>query len=545
MSSGPEVSSHLKATGQRLRGMALVLREHDPSEIASPVVRGTVSLLRFFYILFKEARNDHIWQRSSTLTYTSILALFPLLILLTSMGSLFYTADQETQLIEFIERRLLPPPDAGLLSPGQMQELDERLVEIASLTSRIREMSANFRETAPRVGFAGFLALLIAAYILYQSIESSFEAAWGESRHRTSLRRSITGFAFLLVFAPVLIGGSITASSFLVSILGHDEVTLQTREEGPATDEVPPSRGWEQSPAPRSAGAGASARPIPPAPPRSGRPVGVVLSLLPFLLNSLMLALAYILIPRAKVKWQYALLGGLAAGLLWELAKVGFFYYVYLSASRRQMLRALGAVPIFLVWLYFTWTVFLLGNYLVYVSQNLVKLQRHYFGKRSATLLDGHIFAAIALIVCDAFTRDERGVRQDDLALRMRVRFDQLDDILYLMRRHGFLSLTAEGRIVPARPPEHIPMRDLLDLGCDPRYLCLQEEWQARPRVDKALQEMVEQRRDLLKGKTVADLLGPGPSRLAPDSSRVDLRLLSDAELDALEERDEVEVEQR
>jgi uncharacterized BrkB/YihY/UPF0761 family membrane protein len=536
-------NGRLAATTERLKGLQAFLAEKDPTEITRRAPRTGLYFLRFLYILGRESRADQIWQRAAALTYTTILTLFPLLILLTSMGSLFYTKEQESQLIDFVEKRLLPPPDAGMLSPLQAQERDERLDEIQTITSSIREMSEKYRVSAPRVGFVGFLALLITGYILYQSIESAFEAAWGETRRKASLRRSVTGFTFLLVFAPVIIGGSVTASSFLVSILGEEvsppSPAMQSNDQSAAGTNAMESGaestlgGAAGSSAPVGATNAALSDDAAATPTlyrgqisvsgatssadkqsgnfafqsRSKRIVGVLLSFLPFLLNSFLLALAYVMIPRTRVKFRYALLGGLTAGLLWELAKVGFFYYIYLSAARRQMIRTLGAVPIFLVWIYFTWIVFLLGNHLVYVSQNLGRLYRQYFGNRPRTLLDGHIFVTVALIVGDAFMRDERGVAQEELALKMKMPFSQLEDVVRLLREQGTLTMTEEGRLILACPPSHIAVRDLLGLGCDVRQICAVDEWRRRPNVGAAVEQMVGRRDRRLRNKSLADLL--------------------------------------
>src|SRR5690606_35199696 len=104
-----------------------------------------------------------------------------------------------------------------------------------------------------------------------------------------------------------------------------------------------------------------------------------MLMLVPAVFNSLILAAAYMFIPQAKVEWHFALLGGFIAGFLWEAAKLSFFAYLYMSTVQRAMIQSLGALPIFLIWIYFTWLVFLVGNQIVYVAQNFTRLRLHHF----------------------------------------------------------------------------------------------------------------------------------------------------------------------
>jgi hypothetical protein len=83
-----------------------------------------------------------------------------------------------------------------------------------------------------------------------------------------------------------------------------------------------------------------------------------VLPIVPITINILFITSAYIFIPQVRVRWKCALLGGVVSGVMWEISKMGFGAYVFNSALRREIFLSLGAVPIFLVWLYISWVVF-------------------------------------------------------------------------------------------------------------------------------------------------------------------------------------------
>lgn len=527
----------LQATRRRLKGLPGMLSNYDPSRIRNPVLRfpaaGLFHCIRFLYILGQEARQDQIWQRAAGLTYTSILSLFPLIILLSSMVSLFYPEEQQSELIDFIEARVLPPDDVGVLPTDQLVEdeaADEQGENVASALEKLRGSLEQYRQSAPRAGFAGFLALLITVYILYTSIESAFEAAWGESRHYRDFRRSITGFTFVVVLAPVVVGGSVTASSFFVSRFSQtpagEDGRMTMQEAFEASSLMQASEGLTMAEDDPSTGtASVFERGAEELERASVRVIEIILGLLPLFLNALMLALAYTLIPRAKVKFHFAILGGLAAGLLWELAKVGFFYYIFMSASRRAIIQSLGAVPIFLIWIYFTWIVFLLGNHLTYVGQNLKKLSNQYFDLRWWTMADGVIPLALTMLVADAYSRGERGILREELIQKLRLTFEECDEVLDILRKKQIVTMTVAGRIIPARPPSQIYVRELLRLGCDPLVMCDNEELEHRPRVAAALDRIMEGRRDLLGEETLADVLGPDPdAREVSQSKRGDPR---------------------
>jgi membrane protein len=85
------------------------------------------------------------------------------------------------------------------------------------------------------------------------------------------------------------------------------------------------------------------------------------LSILPFVLTCGALALLYIVVPHRHVEWRYGLVGALVAGVLFELAKRGFAFYVSHFPTYAFIYGTFATILIFLVWLYVSWVVVLIG----------------------------------------------------------------------------------------------------------------------------------------------------------------------------------------
>lgn len=66
-------------------------------------------------------------------------------------------------------------------------------------------------------------------------------------------------------------------------------------------------------------------------------------------------------LPSTKVKLRYALFGGLVTTLLFEIAKYLFSLYLSMVPTYQIIYGALATIPIFLVWLYVTWSIILFG----------------------------------------------------------------------------------------------------------------------------------------------------------------------------------------
>src|SRR5207248_3806496 len=81
----------------------------------------------------------------------------------------------------------------------------------------------------------------------------------------------------------------------------------------------------------------------------------------PFVLTSGAFMLLYGVVPARRVEWRHALLGGLLAGIGFEIAKRGFAIYLTRVPTYTLIYGAFATIPIFLVWLYLCWLVVLTG----------------------------------------------------------------------------------------------------------------------------------------------------------------------------------------
>jgi len=76
-------------------------------------------------------------------------------------------------------------------------------------------------------------------------------------------------------------------------------------------------------------------------------------------------AILYRSLPHIHLRWSDVLPGAVAAGLLWEIAKRIFLFFVanYVSASN-LVYGSVAAITVFLTWAYFSGLIFLFGAYL-------------------------------------------------------------------------------------------------------------------------------------------------------------------------------------
>lgn len=177
----------------------------------------------------------------------------------------------------------------------------------------LRDFSASARSlTVP-----GVVALLVSLLVTMWSIESTFNQIWRVPAARPRLSRFLVYWT-LLTLGTLLAAASFAITSYLFSL--------------------PALSGVES--------AGVSQR---------------LLRHVPTLVELMAFTVAYVFIPHRKVRWRHALLGGLLATVLFELSKRGIAAYLQSVPTYQQLYGALAVVPIFMLWVYLSWLVVLLG----------------------------------------------------------------------------------------------------------------------------------------------------------------------------------------
>ncbi len=163
----------------------------------------------------------------------------------------------------------------------------------------------------------GVIGLIITALLLMHSVDSALNRIWRSNKPR-SLIYSFAVYWMILTLGPLLVGASLVISSYLLSLR------------------------WVEA-------AGVSEL------------IDDVLRIFPLLLSCLAFWLLYSVVPTTRVPQRDALIGALAAGLLFELGKKGFALYVTMFPSYQLIYGVLAVIPVLFLWVYWTWCIVLLG----------------------------------------------------------------------------------------------------------------------------------------------------------------------------------------
>ena len=314
----------------------------------------------FWVLVAKSFIRNRCLIRASALSYSTLLALIPMLAVAISVTSSLLKTEGEDRIEQFVQKFVngVVPPATDTNAPveistatneinsaaistnsGDGESFTNSIAQTNSVAIRDERVIAAQKEAAKRIhgfiqntrsgalGVVGMLVLIFVAIRMLANIEATFNDIWGVTRGRNWLLRTvlywttITLGPMLLIAALALAGGSHlqTAKNFI-----HHTPFIGS----------------------------------------------LIFHLVPFVVLWLTFALLYQLVPNTKVKFSAALVGGIVGGSLWHLNNIFGFLYVSRVVTYSKIYGSLGLVPVFMAGLYLSWAILLFGAQVAYAFQN-------------------------------------------------------------------------------------------------------------------------------------------------------------------------------
>jgi membrane protein len=396
--------------------------------------------------------------RASALSYTTLLALIPLLAVAISVTSSLLKKEGEEKIYQAIDKlvsTVMPPATLNTnsaavslnLSPGMSVTLpltnsemsgtnliagssgetntlaelpDARVIGAQKEAARrIHEFVQNTRSVT--LGTTGVILLILAAISLLTRIEETFNDIWGVTRGRNWLRQ-IELYCTTIFLGPLLlvVAVGLTSGGRFQSVKHFIEQT-----------------------------------------PLLG---GFLYQSLPFVFLWLVFALIYLLVPNTKVRFGAALAGGVVGGSLWHLNNLFGSLYVSRFVSNTKIYGSLGLVPVFMIGLYFSWAILLFGAQVAYAFQN----RRAYLQDKLAENVNqrGREFIALRLMTCigQRFQRCLPPVTVQEISAELGIPTRLAQQVLHTLLAARLVTETAgaEPAYAPARPLDSMNAHHIL-----------------------------------------------------------------------------------
>jgi membrane protein len=370
-------------------------------------------LLRFWYkvaqVLRLVGRLDVVRQlqlSAQALTYDTLLALVPLVIVVFAVVSGF----------------------------GGLEDLRHRLEELIldniSASDEVRAAVGDYlRRVLDYVRKGSFSALSVVILIysvlsLLGHIESAINEVFGSKVDRPFLSRLLTYWA-ALTLGPLLLGASfgITAAlhnTGVVSVVGHTGIGV------------------------------------------------TLVETLPFFVTLIAFAALYLVVPNTHVKPSAAIFAAVVAGSLWNAAKLFYAVYATHALSSKNVYGSLATVPLFILWIYLSWLLVLLGAQLAFAFQHASTYHKDRLALEANQAYRERVACRAFLEIARDFYLGRTPTQPDALAENLDIPRRLLEVVVGDLRAGGLLREVGQGGgeegLVPAKDLERVTVADVVAL---------------------------------------------------------------------------------
>lgn len=363
-------------------------------------------------------REDELTLRASGLTYVTLMTLAPLL---AFVFVVYRGMGRGREMIEQIQTFTADMPE-------QVQTFMQTLLDYVQGTS-----------TVGLGGMAGFV-LVYAVIKVMGNIEHAFNRVWGIRSSRT-LMRKVTDYVSILVLVPMLImaGGALK---------GFQATTFWVNQ-----PEAIHAMYWR------------------------------FLRVMPMFMVWTAFCVLYLFMSTGRARVKSVLPAALVTALTW-MAWQKFYVasqsWLFAGENTDKIFGAFAAVPIFMVWLFISWTIVLIGAELTYAIQNHMVHGLDRAARQASPESRARLAVSIVYALGESMTDRGPPFKVQDYAAKHRLTERLVNDVLDILMEAGLVGRLENdpgGGAVLLRAPDQVTVKDAMDSvlrhGADPATLGL------------------------------------------------------------------------
>lgn len=404
--------------------------------------------VHFWVLVYRSFVRNRCPVRASALSFTTLLALIPMLAVAMSISSALLKTQGEEQIKSFVDQmieNLVPPGPATTppesAAPTEIAPLDLAPAPFASPDAVATVASTNtvsagdgqivvskkgaadaiykFIQNASsgRLGAIGVIFLLWTTIATLTRVEETFNDIWGVTRGRDWWSR-ISNYLVVTLLVPLLCIAALGLANS--SRLGEMRSFLNL---------------------------------VPLLEP-------VISYLLPLFIVCVTFALFYKLMPNTKVHFGAALVGGALAGVTWHLFNIISLHLASRWVNASKIYGSLALIPLLMLGLYTVWVIVLFGAQVAYAYQN----RASYLQEKLAEHVNqrGREFVALRLMTCigQHFQNGLPPVTMREITANLGVPSKLAQQVLHTLLA---AQLVVE---VSGREPGYAPARPLETINC-------------------------------------------------------------------------------
>jgi membrane protein len=358
-----------------------------------------IKQLRIFLLAFRGFAEDKVQLRASALTFYTLLSIVPVLAMIFGIAKGF---GFEEHLKTVLQENL-----------SEHQEILNETIVFAE--RMLKNIKGGF------IAGTGLVMLIWSVMKVLGNIENAFNNIWQIKKSR-GISRKLSDYLSLVVIAPILV---FISSGIAVS---HENSIVQGTILG-----------------------------------YLGPVLKIIVWILSFTLIWFVFSLLYIIMPNTKVNFRAAFPGGVVAGSMFQLLQWAYVHFQSLLSGYGTIYGSFAALPLFLMWMQFSWLIVLFGAEIAFAYQNV----ENYEFETDTLNISNHFKMVLSLLIARQiiknFTDGIPAMTASEISHKLDIPVRIVRDIIYELYESKILSETVTKNVKevayqPAQDPGRLSL---------------------------------------------------------------------------------------
>ena len=187
-----------------------------------------------------------------------------------------------------------------------------------------------------------------------------------------------------------------------------------------------------------------------------------IIAISPYVIMSVIFIGVYMLMPNTKVKFKSALGPGILAGVAMQLLQLFYIHSQIWVSSYNAIYGSFAALPLFMLWLQFSWIICLFGVQLCYTNQNMEQLSLLPYNKNIAHKYRMLLSATVLNIICKKFKNGEKACTPLQLMTETGIPTHIVADLLRSLEKARLVCNVSGGD--KDKEPAYMPGQDIANI---------------------------------------------------------------------------------
>jgi membrane protein len=410
--------------------------------------------IRVFVVMLQGLGRDMLFLRAAALSFATIFGIVPFLAIVFFVIDTFNVNDEVYGRLYNALRHIVAQQDEERPDVGGFEQKNHPLGPETTLTEQLKDflfqgvaqegelgeeelqdpveviMNSVQRADPKSLGLAGIVFVLTTVFGLMQNIEGSFNTIWGIRRTR-SWYRMFSDYLMFLIFLPFFAAVVLSIPALLESDL-REQMSFPTA--------------W-------------------------------LLQLAKYTLIWVAFAAMYVVVPNTRVHLRYATVAGVVAGTLWALLSAAYVSFQFGLGRYGLIYATFAQIPIFLMWVFLSWLILLMGAELAFAYQNEKTFAMERYAKGASHAYREALALRAMIAIAQRFDKGQPPLKSENAAKEWNVPSRLINDTLDLLEKANLVRASGRDDIhyQPARSLDRITVGDVINAihvaGRDPSAL--------------------------------------------------------------------------